>query len=413
VYPLPVVWIEPKKPIVCIGSSLQLSAVGSGNQFHWSGAQGLSAGGSSISVNPVNSTNYTVVATANNCTNAAVTTVSVVSLPTLSLKIEPAQVCLNSNVKLSGTGGKFFTWRGPSGIAYSGQEIDLYINQRQMGGSYLLTVTDTNGCSASGSTSLTVLNPPSGFVKGLQQGCAPFCSKLSFESESGLVNSEWILQNKIKPGQDFNECFSEPGNYGIQLKLSGLDGCSDSRQFTISVLPKPEALFTSQPQDPVEEIDEVNFTAQGKASEFSSVEWFYTDDKNFSQQAQSFSHIFSKAGIYPVVLVVGNHWGCRDTALSVVRVKEHDAFYMPNVFTPNADGRNDLLLPVLNAAKKYHLDIFSRWDEIVFSSNDPATGWDGTYRGEECPQNVYIWKISLSNSEGQAKTYTGTVMLIR
>jgi len=94
-------------------------------------------------------------------------------------------------------------------------------------------------------------------------------------------------------------------------------------------------------------------------------------------------------------------------------VYEDFTFYVPNVFTPNADDRNDVFLPVIRGIKSYELSIFDRWGKKLFSSSDLLTGWNGSLAGEECKQDSYVWKITVSTKLGIEKRFTGQVSLLR
>jgi gliding motility-associated-like protein len=111
--------------------------------------------------------------------------------------------------------------------------------------------------------------------------------------------------------------------------------------------------------------------------------------------------------------MVTNTWGCADTILKALKIEADLSVYVPNVFTPNDDYLNDVFLPITRAVKSYELLIFDRWGAIVFSTTKVEQGWDGTYRGEPCKMDVYVWKINLSSVNGEMKTMTGNVMLSR
>ena len=87
---------------------------------------------------------------------------------------------------------------------------------------------------------------------------------------------------------------------------------------------------------------------------------------------------------------------------------------MPNAFTPNYDHLNDQFGPqgVLNT-KSYMFQIFNRWGELIFETNDVQATWDGKYQGEICEQDVYGYSIQLVDMFGRHKSYRGSFTLIR
>ncbi len=68
--------------------------------------------------------------------------------------------------------------------------------------------------------------------------------------------------------------------------------------------------------------------------------------------------------------------------------------YVPNTFTPNGDGRNEVFrVEVYGALRDFQLDIFDRWGERIHASDDPSVTWDGTYHGQPVQDGVYVWKV--------------------
>jgi gliding motility-associated-like protein len=87
---------------------------------------------------------------------------------------------------------------------------------------------------------------------------------------------------------------------------------------------------------------------------------------------------------------------------------------MPNAFTPNHDGLNDIFrVKYPYFIKTFNMVIYNRWGEKVFSTTDPYKGWDGNYLGENQPSGNYIWTIFLIDLDGNKLTAKGNVILIR
>ncbi len=108
--------------------------------------------------------------------------------------------------------------------------------------------------------------------------------------------------------------------------------------------------------------------------------------------------------------------GCDSIAVLEVQWRvDRELAYLPNAFSPNDDGLNDLFLPNLEQLKfqQYQLRIFDRWGNLVFSSQNPAAGWDGRFRGKVCPPGVYACYLSLSTELCQQVFFEGALSLIR
>lgn len=87
---------------------------------------------------------------------------------------------------------------------------------------------------------------------------------------------------------------------------------------------------------------------------------------------------------------------------------------IPNAFTPNGDGKNDYFKVYhLKTERLVELRIFNKWGSILFHSQDPQKGWDGTYKGKDQPIGVYGYLIKIEFPDGSLKTYKGTLTLLR
>ena len=125
------------------------------------------------------------------------------------------------------------------------------------------------------------------------------------------------------------------------------------------------------------------------------------------------SLVVTQPGLYWVDITDNNNCRGRDSVL--VTLKECiRGFFIPSAFTPNNDGINDLLKPLLyGSIKKYHFLIYNRWGELVFESTDVSKGWDGTMKGMKLDAAVFVWMCSYQFEGESEKFQKGTVSLIR
>lgn len=109
-----------------------------------------------------------------------------------------------------------------------------------------------------------------------------------------------------------------------------------------------------------------------------------------------------------------NNWGCRDTAEVNVSVDPTMDEFVPSVFSPNNDGRNDIFR-ILNMRyqKLVEFRVFNRWGKELYNSTDATKGWDGTYNGAPQDPGVYNYIIRVNVPNAEQKVYKGTVTLIR
>jgi len=91
-----------------------------------------------------------------------------------------------------------------------------------------------------------------------------------------------------------------------------------------------------------------------------------------------------------------------------------DTVFVPTAFTPNADGKNDILRPVFgNRTAGFIFRVFNRSGQIIFETRDQQKGWNGRFNGVEQPQGVYVWSFMYMSSGGRSRTFKGTTLLMR
>jgi gliding motility-associated-like protein len=87
--------------------------------------------------------------------------------------------------------------------------------------------------------------------------------------------------------------------------------------------------------------------------------------------------------------------------------------FVPNTFTPNSDGKNDVLYVYGNSIAKLRLRIYNQWGEFIYESLNIQNGWDGTYRGRTQPNGVYVYQLEADFNDGTKATKKGTITLLR
>jgi gliding motility-associated-like protein len=125
------------------------------------------------------------------------------------------------------------------------------------------------------------------------------------------------------------------------------------------------------------------------------------------------------AGSHLVVYRYADAHGCKNADSAAVFVKTGRAceivIWVPNAFTPDGDGLNDVYRPVSANIRGYSLIIFNRDGEQVFSASIPENGWDGTYKGRPCPEGNYVYILVYQSSLAPPEntTLTGNIVLVR
>ena len=206
--------------------------------------------------------------------------------------------------------------------------------------------------------------------------------------------------------------------YHVSLTVTTPAACTGDTTLyeLITVNPSPTAAFDMDPQ-PTDLFDTELFFTDRSSTDVIWWSWTFSDGLPATSTAPDpvVMFPFGEVNDYPAMLVVGNELGCVDTAIAVVRISGLFSLHVPNAFTPDGDGINDLFLPVMRDAMTdgYQLLIFDRWGEEIFTTTDTLAGWDGTVKGEGPKTDVYVWRILVrSDVDGVKREFRGHVTVL-
>lgn len=112
-------------------------------------------------------------------------------------------------------------------------------------------------------------------------------------------------------------------------------------------------------------------------------------------------------------MVVGfNEYGCADTARAMIHIA--DRLFVPNAFSPNGDGRNDVFrIENFGYQRVEEFRIFNRWGQQVYATQDGTKGWDGSYNGGYADPGTYFYLIRLRLQDDRIEQFKGDVILMR
>jgi gliding motility-associated-like protein len=117
---------------------------------------------------------------------------------------------------------------------------------------------------------------------------------------------------------------------------------------------------------------------------------------------------------YMITLTAISDKGCLDTAMLKIVFDNSLLFYVPNAFTPDGNEYNNEFKPILSSqVVSYQLQIYTRWGELIFESNDKEVGWDGSFRGAIVQNGTYTWVVKIKTNGTQTYVKNGSVSLIR
>lgn len=293
-------------------------------------------------------------------------------------------------------------------------------------GSYmvqLLTVSDF-GCSDSITKTVFVNpNPIVTFTANDTAGCEPLCT--AFQNTSSIAtgnNIAWLLDfgdGNTTSSQDLSHCYTNnsvvsPEYYTPVLTVTSDSGCVSivSKTSYITVYPNPIANFTLE-SDVVSIINPVISTSNlSIGADFWN--WDFGDLYTSSIFGPA-PYTYADTGTYLITLIVSTQYNCIDIAYKTVIVEPDFAFYVPNVFSPNGDGINDVFSGKGILITEYEMRIFDRWGNMIFITKDLQIPWDGkaNYGSETAQEDVYIYVIDLIDIKKENHEYKGIVTLVR
>jgi gliding motility-associated-like protein len=264
--------------------------------------------------------------------------------------------------------------------------------------------------------------PDADFITDVAEGCYPLEVKFTNYS-ADATSSYWDFGDGNSSG-DPNpvHTFEQSGDYTVTLTTPGPDGKDGVAEKVIQVYDHPQAAFQVSPQLVYVPGDQVRFTNLSVGA----VDYLWNFGDGLLSSAQNPMHNYQDEGIYDVKLHVTNQYGCSDSLLmeEAVTAKLAGFITFPNAFSPRPGGSNGtsaelsgetntVFKPVYRDVDAYQLQVFNRWGQLIFQSNEVDLGWDGLYKGSMAPQAVYVWKVSGTFINGVAYRQTGSVLLVR
>ena len=193
---------------------------------------------------------------------------------------------------------------------------------------------------------------------------------------------------------------TDTSTFVIKAVLPNDEECFTTDTFTVAVSPLPQLSFTYSPDEVVIERGEGILTCHTDCDPDYDIVWNFNDrydpENSIIENQHSVSHNFTHVGSYDITLAATNQYDCQDSVTEHVRVFVPVSFRVPNAFTPNEDGLNDIFIPVYEGIEltQYLLMIYDRQGRLVFKSTNANIGWDGRdLNGQLCPQGVYSYYI--------------------
>jgi gliding motility-associated-like protein len=253
------------------------------------------------------------------------------------------------------------------------------------------------------------------------KGCVPLTVNFTNRSQfADPATYQWDFGDAGKSGSiNPTHTYYEPGTYTVSLSASNVTGqlVTETKQAIIEVFPRPVSAFEIKPA--VVYIPGGILYTNNRSFDASRYEWDFGDGT--TSTAFEPQHKYQEEGVYTISLTAFNQFDCPDSSrlINVVKVIKGGQVLIPNAFSPGSasggsgDGKNDVFLPLTRGVTEFELLVFNRWGTLLFQSDDPTIGWDGTYQGKQCQQDVYVYKLTASYDNGERVVRMGDINLIR
>jgi gliding motility-associated-like protein len=404
-------------------------------QMLWYMGDGVTLVGSSVDHTYVNAgtadSTFTVMMVATSaygCTDTVQQSIVVHPLPAAAFLATPfAQTFPDATVTITNNtpvGQWNYSWSLGDGT--TSLEANPAAHTYSTWGTYTILLTVAAGNCSDTASQQVLINPPlptASFV-GSGNGCAPLT--VQFTNTSLMAQGyQWQFgDGATSIAENPAHQYFTPGTYTVSLTAFGLNGGTTTMVKVDSVVVHPTAIafFNVQPNEVVAPSQPL-FT-YNMSSSATSYLWDFGDG-TFSNETSPV-HYYQLPGVFDISLIANNQWNCPDTfsVAGAVTAIAGGEIKFPNAFTPGNTGPtdgvydpnsfdNDIFHPLSKGVVDYKLQVFNRWGELLFETEDINKGWDGYYRGRLSKQDVYVWKAYARFVTGDEKRMTGDLTLLR
>jgi len=371
-------------------------------QYLWSNGLGTTA---SHLVMPLNTTNYKI-----NIVDACGKTASDSVLIQVDCAFVDAgpdtAICIGGTAVLTATGAVQYQWN-------TGQNTASISVSPSITTTYVITGYNISGFTDT--DSVTVFVNPLPIVTATSTP-ATICPGATSQLQAGGAYT-YVWSSNI-PDISLNGQYNLPNPLVSPLastvytvKGTDTNSCVNTANTPVNISPLPTPMILINP-NPVSVFSPNVHIYDGSIS---STSWFWDlGDGNTSTDAD-FYHTYSDldTGRYLVRLTVSNVFGCIDSTSKWAIVRPDGTFYIPNAFSPNGDGFNDIFKAYGMNVHEFEMYIYDRWGKVIFNTKNIDEGWNGKYANELLPTGVYAYAIFYIDAVGIKKKVSGSITLIR
>jgi len=399
--------------MLCPGDQVTLTAVVSGGvspyNYNWNTGDTLN----SIVVSPSSTSSYNV-SVVDNCLLQTATDTFVVDVPVydplvLTTSGDINEVCPNIlhvlyASTIGGAGNYSYVWT-VNGSVVGG--MDSLVVTPMQSTVYNVMVTDTCGNTTSSSLTYIISSPPMNLVMNPgSQICPGDSVELSVNVTGGYGNYYYTWTHN---GASTSSIIVNP-HVTTTYEVVVTDDCqtiSMSGFVHIDVV-KPDANFAITSSTL---FNGIPITFQNLTTNGVNYQWLFGDGSQSSLVHPN--HIYSESGTYHITLVAEDANGCLDSVMKPISIEDEFYIYVPNTFIPDNDRVNEVFSGSFLGVSSVYMEVYNRWGELIFESDEINFKWNGTYRGEMVPIGTYTWKLTYARGSKREFTKYGHISVIR
>ncbi|GAB4092647.1 PKD domain-containing protein [Flaviaesturariibacter terrae] len=394
--------------LICRGDTMQLAAVGSGT-FSWTpNGQMINPNSPNPLVWPTVTTWYTAQLNDNGCINRDSVQVRVVNF--VSLRMNPDTIiCLTDSVRLGATtDGLRFEWT-PANEIDDPSRLDPMALPTQALNTYTLTA-HIGHCNATDAMRVRTVPYPTVSISGDTTIC--FRASVQLQGTTNGRSYFWSPLTWLTNANTLTPTARPPATTAYVLTVrDSLSGCPKTKSDTVVVRVMPRIFPNAGNDTMVVAGQPVQLHASGGIR----YQWLPSTGLNAADTSDPIGFYDVDPEYIHYVVRVYDSLNCVDSARLTVRVfRTEPSIFVPTAFTPNGDGRNDIVRPIAVGMRSIeYFRIYNRWGELVFETTVNGAGWDGRINGKDQGTNVFVWVVKAVDFTGKPYFAKGTVTLIR
>jgi len=403
VIPQPNIQATASHYTICQNQGALLTANGA-NNYVWSPSIGLTiTQGSQVNAKPMSTIVYQVTGNNGQCTSSASLTINVVALPNLLLTTPNHKICQGTSTSIFASGATNYVWSPLTGLSNM-QQPTMVTASPAVSTNYTVTGSNSLGSVTCPFTKEILIEVVANVTASATYS-VEICKGQSTKIIAYGGNTYLWIPGEGMSTSDINDPYVTPKATTIYTAyVSNSGNCGATATVLVKVNPIPEI---NAGEDFVSNLDEPMYL---KATSTGTLTWLSGEGVVCATCPNS-QIMAKKSGCYLAEAV--NSFGCKSRDEVCVEVTTDYNIYIPNVFTPNSDGNNDVFLVYGTGLSKFEMTIFDRWGEKLFNSKDQLQGWDGMYKGVLSKQDAYTYMVIYTSLDGKKHEKTGHVTLLK